>query len=200
MSNCQNIDRPNIVGPNIGAPMKPFAVPARILEWKQQKDPAMILSKRAFLQATGVAAIGLTFGCGGSADAKGKFAITKSDAEWRKTLSPAAYRVLRQEDTERPFSSALNKEKRKGSFVCAGCSWKLFSSATKYDSGTGWPSFWRPLSGAVGTATDYKLGYQRVEVHCANCGGHLGHVFDDGPKPTGKRYCMNGVAMRFVAG
>lgn len=157
-------------------------------------------TKRAFLRSAGFAGIALTFGCGGTADArKGKFPVTKTDAEWKKQLSPAAYRVLRQEDTERPFSSPLDKEKRKGTFVCAGCDQRLFSSAHKYDSGTGWPSFWQPLSGAIGTATDYKLGYARTEVHCARCGGHLGHVFNDGPKPTGKRYCMNGVAMRFIA-
>ena len=100
--------------------------------------------------------------------------------------------------TEAPFTSPLNKEHRKGIFACAGCDQKLFSSATKYDSGTGWPSFWRPLPGGVGTSTDYVIGYARTEVHCARCGGHLGHVFDDGPQPTGKRYCMNGVAMKFT--
>jgi peptide-methionine (R)-S-oxide reductase len=186
---------------NIEARMKPFAVSARI--WDQEtvkRTGAMILSKRSFLRGAGIAAIGLTFGCGAEADAKGKFTVTKTDAEWRKALSGPAYRVLRQEDTERPYSSPLDKEKRKGTFVCAGCSQRLFSSATKYESGTGWPSFWKPLAGAVGTATDYKLGYPRTEVYCARCGGHLGHVFDDGPKPTGKRYCMNGVAMKFVAG
>jgi peptide-methionine (R)-S-oxide reductase len=108
--------------------------------------------------------------------------------------------VLRQEDTERPFTSPLNSEKRKGNFVCAGCQTRLFSSSTKFESGTGWPSFYAPLAGGVGTRTDYKIVIPRTEVHCARCGGHLGHVFDDGPKPTGKRYCMNGVAMTFVPG
>jgi peptide-methionine (R)-S-oxide reductase len=179
--------------------MKPFADPDRIYGVETDEGTnAMLASKREFLRATGLAVIGLTFGCGGSADAKGKFSVTKSDAEWRRTLSPAAYRVLRQEDTERPFTSPLDKEKRKGTFVCAACAQRLYSSATKFDSGTGWPSFWRPLPGGIGTSTDFKLGYARTEVHCARCGGHLGHVFDDGPKPTGKRYCMNGIAMRFI--
>lgn len=160
---------------------------------------AMQLSKRQFLGISGLAAMGLTFGCGGDATAK-SFAVTYSDAEWKKRLSPAAYKVLRQESTETPFTSPLNKEKRKGTFVCAGCSQRLFSSATKYESGTGWPSFWQPLAGGIGTKTDWKIGSPRTEVHCARCGGHLGHVFDDGPKPTGKRYCMNGVAMKFLPG
>jgi peptide-methionine (R)-S-oxide reductase len=161
---------------------------------------AMDYSKRELLRAAGIAGIALTFGCGGTADAKGKFTVTKTEAEWRKILSPAAFKVLRQEDTERPFTSPLNKEHRKGIFVCAGCDKQLFSSDAKYDSGTGWPSFWQPLAGGVGTTTDWKIGTPRTEVHCARCGGHLGHVFDDGPKPTGKRYCMNGVAMKFQPG
>ena len=139
-------------------------------------------------------------GCGQNATAKTRFAVTYSDAEWKKRLSPAAYRILRQEDTERPYSSALNSEKRNGIYVCAGCNKRLFSSATKFESGTGWPSFYKPLVGGVGTKTDFKIGVPRTEVHCAQCGGHLGHVFDDGPKPTGKRYCMNGAAMKFVPG
>ncbi|WP_221795099.1 peptide-methionine (R)-S-oxide reductase MsrB [Aquisediminimonas sediminicola] len=126
------------------------------------------------------------------------FEVTLSDAEWRRRLSPAAYATLRHEATERPFTSPLNREKRKGSFRCAGCELPLFSSATKYDSHTGWPSFWAPIKGAVETRTDYQIGYPRTEVHCRRCGGHLGHVFDDGPPPTGKRYCMNGVALHFV--
>jgi peptide-methionine (R)-S-oxide reductase len=134
--------------------------------------------------------------CGSAAEAK-TYKVSYTDAEWKKRLSPAAYQVLRHEDTEPPFSSPLDKEKRKGTFVCAGCGNALYSSATKFDSGTGWPSFYRPLPGAVGTTTDFKLGYPRTEVHCADCGGHLGHVFKDGPKPTGLRYCMNGLAMKF---
>ncbi len=159
----------------------------------------MIVSKRQFLHFSGLAAAAFTFGCGGDAKAKTKFAVTKTDAEWRKLLSPAAYNVLRREDTERPYTSPLNKEKRKGTFSCAACAKPLFSSATKFESGTGWPSFYQPLPGGIGTTTDYKIGLPRTEVHCARCGGHLGHVFDDGPKPTGKRYCMNGVAMKFSA-
>jgi peptide-methionine (R)-S-oxide reductase len=122
-----------------------------------------------------------------------------SEAEWKKRLSPAAFAVLRGEGTERPYSSALEKEKRSGTFVCAGCRLPLFSSKTKFESGTGWPSFWQALPGGVATKTDYKLILPRTEYHCRRCGGHQGHVFDDGPKPTGKRYCMNGVAMKFVS-
>jgi len=132
----------------------------------------------------------------GAAPAFG-FEVTKSDAEWKKLLSPAAYQVLRHEDTEPPFTSPLNKEHRDGVFACAGCSLDLYSSSTKFESGTGWPSFWRPLPNAIGTSTDRKLGMARTEVHCRRCGGHLGHVFNDGPPPTGLRYCMNGVAMTF---
>lgn len=160
----------------------------------------MKLSKRQFFSLGSIGVAAFMFGCGKDATAKARFAVTLTDAEWKKRLSPAAYRVLRQEDTETPFTSALNKEKRKGTFVCAGCNQRLFASSTKYDSGTGWPSFWQPLAGGVGTKTDYKIGLPRTEVHCARCGGHLGHVFNDGPKPTGKRYCMNGVAMKFVPG
>ena len=136
--------------------------------------------------------------CGSAAQAK-TYKISYTDAEWKKRLSPASYRVLREADTEPPFSSPLDKEHRKGTFVCAGCSNELYSSDTKFESGTGWPSFFRPLPGAVVTATDYKLGYPRTEVLCADCGGHLGHVFKDGPKPTGLRYCMNGLALKFRA-
>jgi len=125
------------------------------------------------------------------------FEITHSDAEWRKLLTPDQYAILRQSGTERPFTSALLHEHRQGNFACAGCDLDLFSSATKYDSGTGWPSFWAPLDKAVGTETDTSYGTVRTAVHCRRCGGHLGHVFDDGPKPTGLRYCMNGVALIF---
>ena len=152
------------------------------------------------LATAGIAAIGIGFLRAGPATAKGNFPVTKTDAQWRKTLSPAVYNILRKAATERAGSSPLDKEKRKGIFVCQGCNNRLYSSATKFDSGTGWPSFYQPLKGGVGLATDYKLGYPRTEVHCARCGGHLGHVFNDGPKPTGKRYCMNGAAMKFVAG
>ena len=125
------------------------------------------------------------------------YEVTKSDAEWKKLLSPAAYNVLRHQDTEAPFTSPLNKEHRKGIFACAGCTLDLFSSDTKFDSGTGWPSFYRPLPNAVLTSDDHSLFMERTEVHCRRCGGHLGHVFDDGPKPTGLRYCMNGLSLTF---
>ena len=134
------------------------------------------------------------------AAAKEAFEYQLSDAEWRKKLSPAAYRTLRHEATEYPFSSALNEEHRAGIFACAGCALPLYSSRTKFDSGTGWPSFWAPLRDAVRTRTDGSLGFTRTEVHCRRCGGHLGHVFNDGPRPTGQRYCMNGVAMSFRPG
>jgi peptide-methionine (R)-S-oxide reductase len=123
---------------------------------------------------------------------------TKSDAEWRKELPPEAYRVLREHGTERAGTSPLNVEKREGIFMCGACGQPLFTSDTKFESGTGWPSFYRPIEGAIGTTTDRSFGMTRVEAHCSQCGGHLGHVFSDGPKPTGERYCMNGVAMKFV--
>ncbi len=126
--------------------------------------------------------------------------VTHTDAEWRKLLPPASYDVLRHEGTERAFSSALDEEKRAGTYFCLGCDLALFSSATKFDSGTGWPSFYAPLPNAVATRTDTTFGWSRTEVHCRRCAGHLGHVFDDGPKPTGLRYCMNGVALRFAPG
>jgi peptide-methionine (R)-S-oxide reductase len=122
-----------------------------------------------------------------------------TDAEWRQKLTPEQFRVLRQHGTERPFTSPLNDEHRSGVFVCAACALELFRSETKFDSGTGWPSFFAPIEGAVETSRDFKLLLPRTEVHCHRCGGHLGHVFDDGPEPTGKRYCMNGVAMQFKA-
>lgn len=128
------------------------------------------------------------------------FAVTKTEPEWRKTLTPGQFQVLREEGTELPGTSPLNQEHSKGTFVCAGCALPLFTSNTKFDSGTGWPSFYDPIAGAVETITDTSLLMTRVEVHCHRCGGHLGHVFDDGPKPTGKRYCMNGVAMKFISG
>ena len=124
--------------------------------------------------------------------------VTKTDEEWRRLLTPDQYQVLRHEATERAFSSPLLYEHRKGVFVCAGCELPLFKSETKFDSGTGWPSFWSPIEGAVGTHVDRSLGMERTEVHCRRCGGHLGHVFNDGPPPTGLRYCMNGVALKFI--
>ena len=125
------------------------------------------------------------------------YPVEKPDEEWRRELPPEAYRVLRQHGTERPGTSPLNAEKRPGTFACAACGNPLFDAATKYESGTGWPSFWAPKEGGVGTSTDRSLFMVRTEVHCANCGGHLGHVFPDGPQPTGQRFCMNGVAMKF---
>ena len=135
----------------------------------------------------------------GAAAADERFKVTHSDAEWRALLTPAQYAVLRRQGTERPFSSPLDSEHRAGTFACAGCQLALFSSETKFDSRTGWPSFWAPLENAVATSNDRSFDMMGKEVHCAQCGGHLGHVFDDGPKPTGLRYCMNGVAMIFTS-
>jgi peptide-methionine (R)-S-oxide reductase len=132
--------------------------------------------------------------------AAGPFAVTHTDAEWKKLLTPQQYAVLREEGTERPFSSPLNDEHRSGIFSCAGCNQHLYSSKTKFESGTGWPSFWQPLDNAIRTHTDRSFGVVRTAVMCDRCGGHLGHVFDDGPKPTGLRYCMDGVAMTFAPG
>ena len=126
------------------------------------------------------------------------FEVTHTDEEWKALLTPDQYAVLREEATERPYSSPLEREHRKGTFHCAGCDNALFASSTKFESGTGWPSFYKPLAHAVGETRDLTLGMVRTEVHCRRCGGHLGHVFDDGPKPTGLRYCMNGVAMTFA--
>lgn len=157
--------------------------------------------RRAFLSLAGLglAGIGLS-ACGREAVAAERYPVAMSDAAWRQKLGPAAYAVLRKEGTERPYSSPLNEEHRAGIFGCKGCGQPLFWSRTKFDSGTGWPSFWASLPRAVGTTSDRSLMMERVEVHCSRCGGHLGHVFEDGPKPTGKRYCMNGVAMTFRAG
>ena len=136
----------------------------------------------------------------GARAAEGSFPVSMSDEDWRRRLGAPAYDVLRREGTERPYSSPLNREHRSGRFACAGCEAALFASDTKFDSHTGWPSFFRPLDGAVGESRDVTLGLPRTEVHCARCGGHLGHVFNDGPRPTGLRYCMNGAAMRFEPG
>lgn len=159
------------------------------------------LSRRRLLAASAVLGAALPFvsACGASPVAAKSFPKGRTDAAWRKLLTREQYYVLREAGTERAFTSPLNSEKRKGTFVCAGCANPLYASATKYDSGTGWPSFWQAIDkGAVGTSTDYLLGYPRTEVHCADCGGHLGHIFGDGPRPTGKRHCINGVALKFV--
>jgi peptide-methionine (R)-S-oxide reductase len=126
------------------------------------------------------------------------YPVEKPDSEWKAQLTPEQFRVLRQHGTERAGTSPLNAEKRSGKFLCAACEAELFDSATKYESGSGWPSFYAPQEGAVGTSEDRTLGMRRVEVHCARCGGHLGHVFPDGPQPTGLRYCMNGAALKFT--
>lgn len=127
----------------------------------------------------------------------GRFEVTRTEEEWRRILTPEQFYVLRKHGTERAGTSPLNDEKRKGVFLCAGCDLPLFSSQTKYNSGTGWPSFWKPLDHAIGTSQDRSWFAVRIEVHCRRCGGHLGHVFEDGPRPTGLRYCMNGVALKF---
>ena len=163
------------------------------------------MNRRNFLYAsTGMLAIA----AGGSAllrllsvePAKAEtFEVTKTDAEWRKILTPDQYNILREQGTEPPFSSPLLNEHRVGTFHCAGCDLALYSSKTKFDSGTGWPSFWEALPNAVGTKSDYALLMERTEVHCRRCGGHLGHVFDDGPPPTGMRHCIDGLALTFKA-
>jgi peptide-methionine (R)-S-oxide reductase len=157
------------------------------------------IDRRFFIGLTGAAAVSSValFGRTANAIAATRFPISHTPAEWRKMLGPQRYAVLREAATERPFSSPLLNEHRKGLFVCAGCALPLFSSATKFESGTGWPSFWRPLPHAVVTRPDHSLLMERTEVLCARCGGHLGHVFDDGPKPTGLRYCMNGLSLQF---
>ncbi len=132
------------------------------------------------------------------AQAKETFEITKTEEEWRQILTPEQYRVLREHGTERPGSCALDKQYGEGTYVCAGCDLPLFTSGPKFNSGTGWPSFFAPIEGAVDTTVDRSLFMTRTEVHCHRCGGHLGHIFDDGPKPTGKRYCINGVSLNFV--
>ncbi len=137
------------------------------------------------------------FGGGADAAAAESFPVRHTEAEWRAQLTPAQFSVLRKHATERAGSSPLNQEKRPGTFRCAGCGKALFAAGTKFDSGTGWPSFFAPLDGAVATTEDRSFFMTRIEVHCADCGGHLGHVFDDGPRPTGLRYCMNGAAMTF---
>ncbi len=160
-----------------------------------------MISRRSFagltVAAVAVLPVARAFSGARAATAE-RFEVSLTEAQWQAKLSPAAFEVLRHEDTERPFTSPLLGEHRRGTFACAGCALPLFSSATKFDSGTGWPSFYAPLKDAVRTRNDTTLGFARTEVHCRRCGGHLGHVFDDGPKPTGLRYCMNGVALTFA--
>ena len=157
------------------------------------------MRRRRFL--LGGAALAVVVGPMGPASGRSDsgFEIAKSEADWRNSLSPEAFSVLRDHGTERAFSSPLLDESRTGTYSCAGCALPLYSSDTKFDSGTGWPSFWESIEGNVGTSRDWKMIIPRTEVHCRRCGGHLGHVFDDGPKPTGKRHCINGVAMAFTA-
>jgi peptide-methionine (R)-S-oxide reductase len=155
------------------------------------------LTRRELLGAAGFGAAGLIVARLPARAATGRFEVERSPAEWRRLLGDKRYAVLREAATERPFSSPLDGEHRKGVFSCAGCALPLFSSATKFDSGTGWPSFWAPLKTAVVRRPDRSLLMVRTEVLCRRCGGHLGHVFDDGPRPTGLRYCMNGLALHF---
>jgi len=164
----------------------------------------MDVTRRRFLIAGSVATLSMVAvsGCAGSASSAppdDHFAVTHTEAEWRKLLTASQYDVLRDAGTETPYSSPLNDEHRHGVFSCAGCALDLYSSDTKFDSGTGWPSFWKPLDNAVLERSDATFGMARTEVLCSQCGGHLGHVFDDGPQPTGLRYCMNGAAMAFRA-
>jgi peptide-methionine (R)-S-oxide reductase len=168
------------------------------------------MKKRYFLQA-GVAAVGAAAlsrylfprsqaqQAQTQSQAGGAFEVSKTEAEWRNILTPEQFKVLRSHGTEPPFSSSLDKQFVKGTYICAGCDLPLFDSETKFDSGTGWPSFYQPIAGAIGTSEDSSLMMTRTEVHCRRCGGHLGHVFDDGPQPTGQRYCINGIALKFVA-
>src|SRR5882724_3839711 len=167
--------------------------------WCRERRAHAMLTRRTLLQGS---ALGFVTGATapwwvGKLQASGAFEVTHSDAEWRRLLTPAQYSVLRQSGTERPFSSPLLHEQRAGDFTCAGCDRPLFSSTTKFDSRTGWPSFWAPLDKAVDIRRDSTFGMARTAVHCSRCGGHLGHVFDDGPKPTGLRYCIDGFALVF---
>jgi peptide-methionine (R)-S-oxide reductase len=159
-----------------------------------------MVSRRLLLAGVGSFALlaGLRWMYAGDTKAGRKFEITKTEEEWRKLLGPAAFKVLREHGTERPYTSPLNAEKRKGMFACAGCELPLFASETKFESRTGWPSFYRPLENAIGTTEDRSLFMLRTEVHCRRCGGHQGHVFEDGPPPTGLRYCINGVSLKFI--
>lgn len=155
------------------------------------------MQRRSFLLGSATVALAAALLPRLSGQASAGFEVTRTDAEWRAALTPAQFAVLRKEGTERPWTSPLLNEHRKGDFHCAGCDLAVYSSENKFDSGTGWPSFWQALPNAVGTRADNSLFMTRTEVHCRRCGGHLGHVFDDGPPPTGKRHCINGVALAF---
>jgi peptide-methionine (R)-S-oxide reductase len=162
------------------------------------------MNRRYFLESSAVI-IGTTFlvrninwGSANMTTSQSNFEITKTEQEWRTTLTPEQFRVLRKHGTEPAFTSPLDKEYAEGTFMCAGCEQPLFTSETKFNSGTGWPSFYQPIDGAIATTVDRSFFMTRTEVHCSRCGGHLGHVFNDGPAPTGKRYCMNGAAMEFI--
>jgi peptide-methionine (R)-S-oxide reductase len=155
------------------------------------------LTRRGFLGAAGAAGVAAWLGSAGGAGAATRFEVVKSPEEWRRMLGPKRYPVLREAETERPGSSPLLNEHRSGTFSCAGCGNPLFSSRTKFESGTGWPSFWQALPHAIVTKDDNSMFMHRTEVLCRRCGGHLGHLFEDGPKPTGLRYCMNGLALAF---
>ena len=159
-----------------------------------------MIRRRALLTSAAIAGAVALLATRRGAQAVEHYSVTHDDATWRRLLSPAAYDVLRQQGTEMAGSSPLDHQFGAGRYDCAGCALPVFASATKFDSGTGWPSFWQPLPNAVSTQSDSSLLMERTEVHCTRCGGHLGHVFDDGPKPTGLRYCMNGVALTFHAG
>ncbi len=156
----------------------------------------MNMSRRSFLGCAGASALAP----GALASAAERFEVTRTPEQWRRLLGSARYAVLREGKTERAGTSPLDREKRRGTYACGACSLPLYKSDTKFESGTGWPSFWAPIADAVRTRPEGRLFWARTEVHCRRCGGHLGHVFDDGPKPTGKRYCMNGTALRFVPG
>ncbi len=154
---------------------------------------------RRMMMTSGLAAAAFGIGTLPMDAASGTFEVTRSDEDWRSRLTPLQYKVMRHEDTERAGSSPLDKNYAAGIYICRGCDLPLYPSKTKFDSGTGWPSFWKPLNGAVGTKPDNTLFSKRTEVHCRRCGSHLGHIFDDGPAPTGKRHCLNGVSLKFIA-
>jgi peptide-methionine (R)-S-oxide reductase len=197
------VNRCGLAWPHCHVQIPTTGAPPR-LPGAANREEVQMLSRRTFaLAAAATAAVSGAgamrwFGQNARAEDQEAFEITYSDEEWRARLTPEQYDVLRDQGTEEAGTSPLNDEKRAGTFICAGCDLPLFASATKFDSGTGWPSFYAPLDDAIGTSEDRSLFFTRTEVHCRRCGGHLGHVFDDGPPPTGMRYCMNGVALYFV--